>query len=51
MRIIGDLVTTLTNKKGENIENPTKQIDKARKNLGHGKEPEEIKYRNSFLFH
>ena len=42
MRKIGDLVITLENEKGEDIEIRTKKIDKARKNLGHWKEPEEI---------
>ena len=43
MRKIGDLVITLENEKGEDIEIRTKKIDKARKNLGYWKEPEEIK--------
>ena len=43
MRKIGDLVITLENEKGEDIEIRTKKIDKARKNLGHWKEPAEIK--------
>ena len=42
MRKIGDLVITLENEKGEDIKIRTKEIDKARKNLGHWKEPEEI---------
>ena len=43
MRKISDLVITLENEKGEDIEIRTKKINKARKNLGHWKEPEEIK--------
>ena len=43
MRNIGDLVITLENEKGEDIKIRTKKIDKARKNLGHWKEPKEIK--------
>ena len=43
MRKIGDLVITLENEKGEDIEIRTKKIDEARKNLGHWKEPEDIK--------
>ena len=43
MRKIGDLVITLANKKGEAIEIRTKKIDEARQNLGHWKEPEEVK--------
>ena len=43
MRKTGDLVITLENEKGEDIEIRTKKIDEARKNLGHWKEPEEIK--------
>ena len=42
MRKIGDLVITLENEIGEDIELRTKKIDEARKNLGHWKEPEEI---------
>ena len=49
MRKIGDLVITLENEKGEDIEIRTKKIDEARKNLGHWKEPKEIKTQNSFL--
>ena len=48
MRKIGDLVITLENEKGEDIEIRTKKIDKARKNLGHWKEPEEIKEPKQF---
>ena len=48
MRKIGDLVITLENEKGEDIEIRTKKIDKARKNLGHWKEPEEIKVPEQF---
>ena len=43
MRKISDLVITLENEKGEDIEIRTKKINKARKNVGHWKEPEEIK--------
>ena len=43
MNKIGDLVITLENEKGEDIEIRTKKIDEARKNLGHWKEPKEIK--------
>ena len=43
MRKIENLVITLENEKVEDIEIRTKKIDKARKNLGHWKEPEEIK--------
>ena len=35
-------------KKGEDIEVRTKKIDKTRKNLGHWKEPEEIKEQAQF---
>ena len=49
MRKIGDLVITLEDEKGEDIEIRTKKIDKARKNLGHWKEPEEIKEPKQFL--
>ena len=42
MRKISNLVITLENEKGEDIEIRTKRIDKARKNLGHWKIPEEI---------
>ena len=48
MRKIGDLVITLENEKGENIEIRTKKIDEARKNLCHWKEPEEIKNPKQF---
>ena len=44
MRTIGDLVTTLENEKREAIEIGTKKIDEARKNLGHWKEPKDIKH-------
>ena len=43
MQKISDLVITLENEKGEDIEIRTKKIDKARKNLGHWKEPQVIK--------
>ena len=43
MRQIGDLVITLENEKLEDIEIRTKKINEARKNLGHWKEPENIK--------
>ena len=45
MRKIGGLVITIENEKGEgeDIEMQINKIDKARKNLGHWKEPEEIK--------
>ena len=49
MRKISDLVITLENENGEDIEIRTKKIDKARKNLGHWKEPEEIKEPKQFL--
>ena len=48
MRKISDLVITLENEKGEDIKIRTKKIDKARKNLGHWKEPEEIKVPKQF---
>ena len=48
MRKISDLVITLENEKGEDIEVQTKEIDKAQKNLGHRKEPEEIKVPKQF---
>ena len=48
MRKIDDLVITLENEKGEDIEIRTKKIDKTRKNLGHWKEPAEIKEPNQF---
>ena len=43
MRKNGSLVIKLENEKREDIKIRTKKIDKARKNLGHWKEPEEIK--------
>ena len=43
MRKIGDLVITLENENREDTEIRTKKIDEARKNLGHWKEPKEIK--------
>ena len=43
MRKIGDLVITLENTKGKDSKIRTKKIDKARKNVGFWKEPEEIK--------
>ena len=49
MRKIGDLVITLENGKGEDIEIRTKKIDEARKNLGHWKEPKEMKDPKQFL--
>ena len=49
MRKIGDLVITLEDEKGEDIEIRTKKIDTARKNLGHWKEPEVIKEPKQFL--
>ena len=48
MRKIGDLFITLMNEKGEDIEIRTKKIDEVRKNLGHWKEPEEIKNPKQF---
>ena len=48
MRKISDLVITLENEKGEDIEIRTKKIDEARKNLGHWKEPEEIRSPKQF---
>ena len=48
MRKISDLVITLANEKGEDIEIRTKKTDEARKNLGHSKEPEEIKSPKQF---
>ena len=39
----------MRNETGEDIEIRTKKIDKARKNLGHWKEPEEIKQPKQFL--
>ena len=49
MRKISDLVITLEYEKGEDIEIRTKKIDEARKNLGHWKEPEEIRNSKQFL--
>ena len=44
MRTIGNnLVITLENERGEDIEIRTKNIDEAGKNLGHWKEPKDIK--------
>ena len=48
MRKISDLVITLENEKGEDIKIRTKKIDEARKNLGHWKEPHEIKIPKQF---
>ena len=48
MKKISDLVITLENEKGENIEIRTKKIDKARNNLEHWKEPEEIEVPKQF---
>ena len=48
MRKISDLVITLENEKGEDIEIRTKKIDEARKNLGHWKEPQAIKIPKQF---
>ena len=48
IRKISDQVITLENEKGEDIEIRTKKIDKARKNLRHWKEPEEIKVPKQF---
>ena len=48
MRKISDLVITLENKMGEDIEIRTKKINEARKNLGHWKEPPEIKIPKQF---
>ena len=48
MRKISDLVITLENEKGEDIDIRTKKIDEARKNLGHWKEPEKIKSPKQF---
>ena len=48
MRKIGDLVIILENEKVEDIEIRTKKIDEARKNLGHWKEPKEIKNLKQF---
>ena len=42
------MVITLENEKGEDIKIRTKTIDVARKNLGHWKEPEEIKSPEQF---
>ena len=49
MRKISDLVITLENEKGEDIEIRTKKINEARKNLGHWKEPDEIKEPAQYL--
>ena len=49
IRKIGDLVITLENEKREDIEIRTKKIDEARKNLGHWKEPKEMKDPKQFL--
>ena len=49
MRKISDLVITLENEKGEDIEIRTKKINEARKNLGHWKEPDEIKESAQYL--
>ena len=43
MRKIGDLVITLKNEKGEDIEIRTKKIDEARKNLGTGRSRKRLK--------
>ena len=43
-----DLVITLENEKGEDIEIWTKNIDKVQENLGHWKKPEEIKVPEQF---
>ena len=48
MRKIDDLVIILEYEKGEDIEIRTKKINEARKNLGHWKEPEEIKNPKQF---
>ena len=48
MRKISNLVITLGNEKGEDLEIRTKKINEARKNLGHWKEPEEIKIPKQF---
>ena len=48
MRKIGDLVITLENEKGKDIEIRTKKIDETRKNLGHWKDSEEIKNPKQF---
>ena len=48
MRKISDLVITLEIEKGEDIEIRMKKINRARKNLGHWKEPEEIKILKQF---
>ena len=48
MRKISDLVITLENEKGKDIKIRTKKIDEARKNLGHQKEPQEIKIPKQF---
>ena len=48
MQKISDLVISLENEKGEDIEIRTKKIDEARKNLGHWKELQEIKIPKQF---
>ena len=48
MRKFSDLVITLKIEKWEDIEIRTKNINKARKNLGHWKEPTEIKEPKQF---
>ena len=45
---IDDLVITIKNEKGEDVEIRTKKIDEARKNLGHWKEPGDIKVLKQF---
>ena len=47
MRMIGNLVITLENEKGEDIEFRTKN-DEAQKNLRHWKEPKETKHLKQF---
>ena len=48
MRKISDLVVTLENEKGEDIEIRTRKIDKAQKNLRHWKEPAKTKIPKQF---
>ena len=48
MRKISDLVIILENERREDIEIATKKIDESQKNLGHWKEPEEIKVPKQF---
>ena len=48
MRKIGDLVITLQNERGEDIEIRTKKIGEACNNLRHWKEPEIIKVPKQF---